>query len=278
MSLKDLFKEQKNLKSAEPLRKEDFKDEIESFDYAEAINKRNARYIATENFDNPSNFARFGLAEKYYEDAVTRIHDSYPYDGSLKEKVLWEVSSSLIDLYIFENGYPRSTGYANFLVSADTSGNSGDFYPPVSNEYILVKGGPHPGSGNSLYYNQVTDNVVYRKDANIYDLENNQENNRLIDGTKGNTVEFWLKKDDFVSGQDYYEFILDTHVTGTEFGDPEFGRLVVALATDGVATNTSNQPIYVNYASGSDNIKTYLGSDSLTVSSVADGNWHHYAI
>ena len=409
MSLKDLFKEQKNLKSAEPLSKNDFKQEIESFDYAKAINKRNARFVATEGFEDPANFARFGLAEKYYEDAITRIHDSYPYDGSLKEKVLWELSSSLVDLYIFENGYPRSTGYANFLVSAATSGEAGNFYPPVSNEYILVKGGPHAGTGDKLYYNQVTDEVVYRKDANVYDLSNNQENNLLIDGTKGNTVEFWLKKDAYVNGQEYFEFVLDTHVTGTNYSgtpDPNYGRLAVALATtgtfgntnvkatatlevidaggildgetfvltnfDGIATTyrfnagvafgsqpggtaggtvqlgfggagggaagkiniaaaivdsiaattdagftavsdgvskvtvtqakpgaagnkfnshnvtefevseftggTNGKPIFLSYASGSNNINTYIGATTLTTASIADGNWHHYAV
>jgi len=414
MSLKDLFKEQDNLKSAEPLTKEDFKDEIESFDYAEAINKRNARFVATEDFEDPSNFARFGLAEKYYQDAITRIHDSYPYDGSLKEKVLWEVSSSLIDLHIFENGYPRTTGFANFVTGAATTGNQSDFYPPVDYltngfEYILAKGGPHAGSGDSLYYDQITDKVVYRKDANVFDLSNNRENNLLIDGTKGNTVEFWLKKDAYVADQDYFEFIVDTHVTGTTHTDADYGRLIVALATTGtfdnaaasVATmtgilddgtiptalntqtititdavgltktykfmnggaksngdldggnvvvqlsgentkeglvdnieqsiessnghngsivvtrvgavltlaqsivgssgntdiefsngidtttelNTTNfsggsngKPIFVSYASGSSNIRTYLGSNNLTTSSVADGSWHHYAI
>ena len=152
MSLKDLFKEDKNLQSFEPLTKEDFADEIESFDYAAAVRKRDERYVATENFYDPANFARFGLAEKYYEDTIKRIYNTYPYDGSLKEKVLWEVSSSLLDLYIFENGYPRTTGYANFLTSVATSGEDGDCYPPSGdNEYILTIGGPHAGKGNSLY-------------------------------------------------------------------------------------------------------------------------------
>jgi len=279
MSLKDLFKEQDNLKSAEPLTKEDFKNEIESFDYAEAINKRNARFVATEDFDDPSNFARFGLAEKYYEDAIVRIHDSYPYDGSLKEKVLWEVSSSLVDLYILENGYPRTTGYANFLQAASDTGAEGTyFFPPVSDEYILVKGGPHEGTGDKLYYDQVIDEVVYRKDANIYDLENNRESNLLIDGTKGNTVEFWLKKDSYNSNQEYFEFVLDTHVTGTTDTEDTYGRLAFALVTTGTVGNTSNQAIYVNYASGTTTAATYIGASSLTTASIADGQWHHYAV
>ena len=91
MSLKDLFKEQKNLKSAEPLSKNDFKQEIESFDYAKAINKRNARFVATEGFEDPANFARFGLAEKYYEDAITRrkkLDNDYK-DGLIDDKQIF---------------------------------------------------------------------------------------------------------------------------------------------------------------------------------------------
>ena len=49
-----------------------------------------------------------------YEDAVDRITNTYPYDGSKREKVQWHNSSSYIDDYIFENVYPRTTGYAIF--------------------------------------------------------------------------------------------------------------------------------------------------------------------
>lgn len=279
MSLKNLFSETKNLQSAEPVSKENFKDEVESFDYAHAINKRNERFNATENFKHPYTFARFGSAEKYYEDTISNIYNSYPYDGSLKEKVLWEVSASLLDLYILENGYPRTTGYANFLTPVATSGEEADFYPPSGDdEYVLAKGGPHPGSGATPYYNRILDDVVYRKDANIYDLSENRENNLKIDGTDGNTVEFWLKKDAYVAGQDYFEFIFDTHVTGTVRTDDDYGRLSVALATPDTFGNSDDQAILVAYGSGSVHINKYLGSSALTTDSIADGNWHHYAV
>jgi hypothetical protein len=283
MSLKDLFKEDKNLKSFEPLSKSDFDTEIESFDYADAVRKRDERYLATEKFYNPVNFARFGSAEKYYEDSIKRIYNTYPYDGSLKEKVLWEVSSSLLDLYLFENGYPRTTGYANFLTSVATSGNDGNFYPPSGDdEYILAIGGPHAGQGNSLYYDPIQKEMVYRQDANVWDTDNNRENNLKIGGTDGNTVEFWLKKDAYVADQNYFEFICDAHVTGTVSGSTDFGRLTIALATTGTVSNTDDQPILVRYASGSGptgkEITQYLGSSTLTTASIADGNWHHYAV
>ena len=249
MSLKELFLQENNLLSTEPLTKDDFKDEVESFDYAAAIRKRDARFLAIENFDDPSTFARYGSAEKYYHDSISHIYNSYPYDGSLKEKVLWELSSSLLDIYLFDNGYPRTTGYANFLTSVATSGEEGtDYYPPSGDdEYILVKGGPHPGTGGALYYNRIEDEVVYRKDANVFDLDENRENNLLIDGTKGNTIEFWLKKDAYVADQEYFEVIYDAHVTGTVRTDDAYGRFTLSLATSGTAGQSAGSEKAFHY-------------------------------
>ena len=61
-----------------------------------------------------SNFARYGLAEKYYADSINYITNEYPYDGSQREKIEWQLSSSYLDRHIFENEYPRTTGYINF--------------------------------------------------------------------------------------------------------------------------------------------------------------------
>jgi len=280
MSLKKLFLEENKLQSAEPLSKDDFKDEVESFDYAAAIKKRDARFLAIENFDDPSVFARYGSAEKYYHDSISHIYNSYPYDGSLKEKILWELSSSLLDVYLFDNGYPRTTGYANFLTSPGTSGEAGSNWYPSSgdNEYILVKGGPHAGSGQKPYYNKIKDSVEYRKDGNIFNLADERENNLLIDGTRGNTVEFWLKKDAYIPYQDYFEYIFDAHVTGTVENEADFGRFTVALATTGTTGNGNNQAIWVQYGSGSQTNSIYIGSSTLTKATIADGAWHHYAL
>ena len=117
MSLKDLFNEDSNLKNLEPLTQTEIAEEIESYGLTDAVNEKYARFVPNEKFNNPEGFARFGSAQKYYEDSIRRIQNTYPYDGSLREKVLWELSSSYLDLYILENGYPRTTGYANFLLS-----------------------------------------------------------------------------------------------------------------------------------------------------------------
>ena len=273
MALKDLFLDN-NLKSTKPLSKQDFKDETESFDYALAIKDRDARFLATENFDDPSVFARYGSAEKYYEDSISKIYNTYPYDGSLKEKILWELSSSLVDLYLFENGYPRTTGYANFVIDPGTSGGDSGYFPSSGDdEYILTKGGPHAGTGNNLYYNQVSDEVVYRKDANIYDLSENRENNLLIDGEKGNTVEFWLKKAEFVNQK---ETIFDVSATGTLSSSADYARLTVGLDTSSADAGTG--PFEITYQSGTDGLKVANIGTSLTKANIADSSWHHYSI
>ena len=71
---------------------------------------------------------------------------------------------------------------------------------------------------------------------------------------------------------------LDTHVTGTSNTDDNYGRLVVALATTGTVDNNSDQPIYVSYASEATTLELTYGSNTLTTASIADGDWHHYAI
>ena len=77
-----------------------------------------------------------------------------------KEKILWELSSSGLDLYLFENGYPRSTGYAVFstasLTATDTSTNYsvwGSYGAAGTGtyEYVSFNGGPHAGAGASVY-------------------------------------------------------------------------------------------------------------------------------
>jgi hypothetical protein len=275
MSLKDLFKEDENLKSPEPLTKQDIDNQIESFDFMAAVRERNHRFLPLEEFANPKAFARFGSAEKYYEDSISRIYDTYPYDGSLKEKALWELSSSYLDLYIFENGYPRTTGYITLTTSSLTATDMYNGYGAAgtsSYEYILIKGGPNPGTGKSLYYDYQQDKTVFRKDANIYDLSKNRENNLKIGGTDGNTVEFWLKKAAFDNSATEKEVILDVFVTGTLSSSADYARLRIEMT--GAA---SGSPFLVTYMSGTTGFaQTSIGS-SITAATVADDAWHHYA-
>ena len=281
MSLKDLFKQANAQYLASKSLTGLTGSVVESAEYIDVYEDNKERFIPLVDYSQPKNFARFGSAEKYYYDSINYIADTYPYDGSKKEKIQWELSSSVLDLFLFENGYPRTTGYANFLVAAATSGEEGTYYyPPAggTNEYIFVLGGPHSGSGQKIHINPDTGEAHYREDANIWDTAKNRECNLKIGGTDGNTIELWMKKDAYVSDQEYYEIIYDSHVTGTVRTEDTYGRFKFGLATTGTAGNSSDQAMFFEYVSGTTATSGYIGSTTLTTASIADGNWHHYAL
>ena len=78
------------------------KKDAESMDHVVAYTKEKNRFIPHVDFSSASNFAFFGSAEQYYEDTIKRIYQTYPYDGSLKEKVEWHLTSSYFDNYILK--------------------------------------------------------------------------------------------------------------------------------------------------------------------------------
>ena len=177
MSLKDLFNNP-NLKSVTSASLQDVIDDSESLGYLESYIKERNQFRPALDFSSADSFVRFGSAEKYYVDSIERIYKAYPYDGSRKEKVEFFLSSSDLDNYIFENEYPRTNGYANFIKSASTSGEEGShYYPSTSDEYILVKGGPN--TSERAKNKEITDTSGDFKDgyANLYDFAKNRENN-----------------------------------------------------------------------------------------------------
>ena len=112
MSIKDLFgKTSGQIVTQKDL--ENLKQDVESIGYVEELKQERSRFVpkAVVDFDNPKTFARFGSAQRYFLDAIESIYKTYPYDGSYKEKLAWRNSSSYIDNYIFDNEYPRTTGY-----------------------------------------------------------------------------------------------------------------------------------------------------------------------
>ena len=191
MSLKDLFKETNYKYLSNTSLNSLTSSGVESPDYAREFIKEETRFVPLTDYSKPANFARFGSAEKYYYDSITRVYNTYPYDGSRKEKVLWELSSSGLDLYLFENGYPRTTGFAVFSTSSINAtatstnysvwGSYGAAYS-ASYQFISFNGGPHAGEGSTVYIDPDSGEARYRKDANIYDLSNNRECNLKIGG------------------------------------------------------------------------------------------------
>ena len=80
---------------------DDLAAQAESHDYIAAWRKDKDRFVPAVDFSKVENFARFGSAEQYYDDAIKRIYATYPYDGSLFERQRWHLSSSYFDNYIF---------------------------------------------------------------------------------------------------------------------------------------------------------------------------------
>ena len=88
------------------------REEVESLRYTMVRSEEKNRFLSHVDFTTASNFAKYGSAEKYYNDGFVHIYQTYPYDGSAKEKTEWQNNLLPIDKHIFDNLYPRTTGYA----------------------------------------------------------------------------------------------------------------------------------------------------------------------
>ncbi len=283
MGSKEYFYGENNIKVLKNKSLDDLGGTVESAEFAESKIEERDRFIPHIDFSKPENFAKYGLAQSYYEDSIKRIYQTYPYDGSLKEKIDWENSSSYFDKHIFENEYPRTTGYAIF--APDDWGTRSDSLTVVSGdvstlygksstlEYILVKGGPNAAS--SMFTGS------WAKDtnkANIWDLSENRESNLKLGGTDGNTVEFWLKKDQWIArdtvSKTQREVVFDVYTTSSVSSSADYGRLRVELT----GTATANESSFLlTYMSGTAGFETASIGQSLGSASVGDSSWHHYA-
>ena len=292
MSLKDLFKQGNISKVLVAKSAEDIGKEAESERYVWSRKEERNRLIPQIDFSDPKNFAKFGSAEEYYVQSIKRIYSTYPYDGSRYEKQAWENSSSYLDLYIFEELYPRTTGHAIF--SPDNAGNGwgtisntiGQYNLPSDQEYIFFKGGPHPNR-NSAEIQKAFPNLETRRSgnvgANLYDLADHRESNLKLGGIDGNTIEFWLKKPNLLPdiNDGGFEVLFDCYTTSSVSSSGDYARLRVEIsgATSDEATvgATSGSPFYVTYMSGTNGFhREQIGN--ITATEVADSKWHHYAI
>ncbi len=197
MSTKDLFNKGYSLKFLKNKTLNDFREDLESNRYIDSYSKKRARFLPSIDFTTASNFARFGLAEEYYEASIKRIYQTYPYDGSQAEKVEWENDSTYLDLFIFENEYPRSNGFITFNSSShSTIGTvANNVYSSSLPEYVVFQGGPHADPGGDFKSEpSAGPSKSGVSKANVYDSNFRRETNLEIDPSFGNTIEFWLKK------------------------------------------------------------------------------------
>lgn len=262
MSLKDLF----GKKSSKPLVSTNIENtalDIESPDYlVEELEER--KLIKPDvDYSDPKNFAFFGSAKKYYEDAIQNIAKKYPYDGSGAEKLKWKKNTSDLENYIFENEYPRNNGYINLGVNYGTTvAISSDGYSKLSNnEFIFIKGGPNTSENN-------TNLSSLFGTSNIVDAEDNRESNLLLDGNNGVTVEFWYKKNN-ISGSSK-QVIFDLW-NSASLGSSH-GRFLIEIHPGVVG---EEDKFYVNFLSGSDGATSVALGNGL---SLYNTDWQHFSI
>ena len=279
MSFKTLFDKASGIKSLANKSAEEIGNEIESVGYHTADILEEQRFIPQVDFTKPESFARFGSAEEYYVESVDRITEQFPYDGSLKERLDWENDSTYIDLHIYNNLYPRTTGYITMSIDPAVSNRIDGYGVPDVAEYISLKGGPHTNqdSGMNPYSTNFTG-------SNYLESSKNRESNLKYDlSGSGISLEFWLKKDNFDTSTTHKEVIFDLW-NGENSSSAEYGRFRLELTASGPEVGPSlgdggRKPFILTVLSGTTGFVTSsVSSYSLTTASVADGEWHHYAI
>ena len=269
MSIRDLFlKTSDKLLSSDPA---DLRKNAESLENIEETRKNRDRFIPKVDFSDPANFANFGSAKSYYEDAISRIYENYPYDGSSKEKQQFQSESTYMDLWLFDNKYPRTNGFITISAhgSRAPSGTlQGGYGNPSDKEYINFFGGPHTASGGMIgkFIGDTFDDSN-KYDENLYDDQGftgtgTRESNLKTNFDNGVTIEFWLKKDDFKNSETEKEVIFDLWNNTTSSAD-SYGRILLQLT--GTADNnfiltvqSGTSTPYNEYAFGADTTHTTL--------------------
>jgi len=278
MSIQKLFGLEKNVKSISSVTMDQLAQDAESDLFIGAKTEEFERFRPPVDYLKPEDFVSYGSAEKYYTKSFDYIRKTYPYDGSLYEKQAWENSASNLDIYLLENKYPRTTGYAVFspgtwgAVAATSTAENYGLSDDV--EYISVNSGPRgdetvTGSIASLY----SDNAL-----NVYDGTKDREDNLKFDlASSGVTIEFWLKKESFDNTKTGREVIFDlwngaTSGSAAEQND-EYGRLRLEM-TGGVDAGT----FLFTALSGASGVQYAEIGTTITTASVATNTWNHYAL
>jgi len=267
MSIKNLFNKPSTFESAES-----GSSTVESFDFIKTKVEQNRTFQPSVDFATASNFSKYGSAYEYYTQTIERIYEEYPYDGSEKEKIFFELSSSYLDQWVFDNKYPKTTGYVNLSYNGWGTLNGSivqGYGKPTNLEYIYSRGGMHTASAGmeNKPLRETFDKSV------VYDASKNRTITYDINGAEGVTVEFWLKKAAFDHSKTGKEVILDLW-NGQLSSSTNYGRLTLTIS--GSSTGADN-PFKITLQSGSTGIfEQSIGSANITTTSLSD--WSHYAL
>ena len=289
MAIKELFGKQSN-KLVTAKEAESIANEVESKDFVRAEVSRRNTFIPRANFNEPKNFVKHGSAEKYYVDSIENIYKTFPYDGSEAEQVKWHNSASYLDNYLFDNGYPRTTGYVllNSSYSVDTtltnpSESAEVFKINTSPQYIKIKGGPRLDPKSSGLVGLFGDSKT-----NVYKTAASRSSNLNISHELGNTVEFWYKVKSTSSFLDQSTCIFDLW-NGDRLDSDSYGRMMIEVLGTGSSIGTASPSIKTSTFPGSGSFTVTYASGSTGATRIDVGpsasmpqgwlatDWHHYA-
>lgn len=186
MSIRELFQKGAN-KVLTQSQIDKIKKDLESEQLVRNSLAQNKKVRFHVDYSDPANFSFYGSSKKYYEDSITRTFGTYPYDGSLSEKKQWSNESSDLDLWFLSNIYPKSVGYVRLS----------------SSQSIFSKGGPNNTPDVQIGEREELSKQYPEKQgiSNIWNPEIYRNSNLYMDGSLGNTVEFWCKLEQSVIDQ-----------------------------------------------------------------------------
>ena len=257
MSIKDLFG-----KTSRSL--EETAQDVESVEFVDEKSKKQDRYLPPIDFSKPENFAFYGSAELYYDAAIRRIYEDFPYDGSKKEQIQFEESASDLERWLYSNKYPKTTGYISLGTTAAISapGVGSNYSTTTTDEYIRVWGGLHTDTtANNL-------SEAFEKSA-TYDAAKNRNQNWNCDFSTGATIEFLMNKSSFDIITSPREVILDLW-NGEAPATADYARLTLEIG--GTAGTLAH--LYLRMESGA----AAAAMTQITNVPIDFGEWAHYAV
>tara|TARA_R110002126_G_scaffold4922_9_gene25525 strand:+ start:6664 stop:10500 length:3837 start_codon:yes stop_codon:yes gene_type:complete len=257
MSVKKLFQKNKQavtvgkyLKSSAP---NTLGNGIESDAHLQAALSQSNYFVPDIDYGDPQNFVKFGSAKEYYKNAFSYIANYYPYDGSYLEKTSFYNNSAPIEKYVLDEIYPRSTGFiVNGADYGTVTPHASGYYSSSIEQFVRVKGGPHSGS--------------------IYNVGDNRTSNLELGGISGSTVEFFFKKDSYISNvrNSERQVILDVW-NGAPTTDSSYGRMRIEL----MSGSSGEDKFLVTLRSGSNGFVTASVPTTGNLD-ISDGKWRNF--
>jgi len=317
MSIKKLFGSTDTSRNylSDTSKKDAFKN-VESAQNVAEIYKKQQRFVPQIDYLEPKDFAKYGSARLYYNSAINRIADYYPYDGSEYEITEFHNKSLDIEEYIFENRYPRTNGYARFSANGwgTRSSTTNGYGLPLSQEYIEFTGGPHTigivgesdasegvaVSGSSIAALFPDDSTSKRTYSNVYDetiyTTAGLESGSYLSGSpgylgatnygtgsRGSNLECNFDKGvtiEFWLKKDAFDTDLTTkEVIFDIWNDEAIAQHDYGRVLLSIEKAPGDPPFILTVYSGSTGFTDKrLGSSEVTEGTLANSSWKHYAI